>query len=180
MLHLLGAGLTNPFMPRHQRMVLWRHAVRPHLPNRVMAVRVPTCAAKQVPVQGTSDIRRSGMTKRFGLERDRMIFVDRLAIDHGLGGAATIVFLRFVVASTVFGDVSILAHIEIEPVGIMKILRRALTASGMKRDQVRSTIAGSQSIRHRLDDSALRIVFDRPVAAYDPDDRFVFVSLPQP
>ena len=55
-----------------------------------------------------------------------------------------------------------------------------LPAGGMEGDQVRAAVAAPQAARHGLDDRAVRVVFDRPVTAENPDDARILVARAQP
>src|SRR5690606_16726183 len=74
----------------------------------------------------------------------------------------------------------VLAHVEVEPGRVMEPLRGAAPAWRVESDQVRPAVALPQTLRHRLDDGAMFLVFDRPVAADDPDERLGAVTPPDP
>ena len=99
-----------------------------------------------------------------------MVLVDRFAVEHRFDRGAGVVDARLVVAAGVLGDVAVLPHIEVEPLGVVEPGRRAVAAGRMQRHQVRSAVPGAQAPRHGLDDRALAVGLDRTVAADDPDD----------
>ena len=154
---------------------------RPHLPDRVMAVRVSERAGEQIPVERPPDVARDRVAEPPGVERDRMVLVDRLAVEHGLGRRAVVVDPGLVVTAGELNRVSVLPHVEVEPLVVMEPRRRAVAARGMERHQVRAAVAGAEAARHGPDDLEVRGGHDRAVAAEDPDDvRRVLVALAQP
>ena len=64
----------------------------------MMAVGVAAGAREQVPVERTAHIRRDRVAKLLGVERNRVVFVDRLAVDHGLDRRAVVIGARLFVA----------------------------------------------------------------------------------
>src|SRR4051812_5952602 len=75
---------------------------------------------------------------------------------------------------------AVLAHVEVEPRFAVQPGRGAFTTGRMEGDEVSAAVSGSQALRHRADDLEMRVVFDRPVAAENPDDSGVFIATPEP
>ncbi len=179
-LHLRGPGLGDGFLPWQQRIVHGLPIGRPHLPDGVMSVRVAERAVEEIPVQRPPHVAGDRVPHLLGVERDRMVFVDRLAVEHGLDRRAAVIDARLVVAARVLRRVTVLAHVEVEPVGVVEVLGGALPAGGMEGDQVRPAIAGAKAARGGLDDRAVRLGFDRTVTAEDPDHARVLVARAEP
>jgi len=109
-----------------------------------------------------------------------VIFVDRFAVEDGLHGSALVVLAGLVVPAGELGDMAVLAHVEVEPWLVMEPGRGPSAARRMVGDEMRAAIAGAQAFRHRPRDFPVRVAFDWTIAADDPDDARVAVTLPQP
>ncbi len=110
-------------MPGHQRIVD-RIAVRsPHLPHGMVAIRMAARAAEEVPVNGAAHVRGDRMSQFFGVERIRMVFVNRFTIQNWLDRSPFIIRQCLIVTPREFGDVPVLPHVEIEPGCVMEVLR---------------------------------------------------------
>src|SRR5678816_2000217 len=97
-----------------------------------MPIRVPTGASKQVPVDRPANIRCHRVAEFLRLERDGMILVDRLTIDHRLYRCAIVIGTRLIITAGKFRGVPILTHIEGEPFILMEPLRRTRATWWMK------------------------------------------------
>ena len=82
----------------------------------------------------------------FGVERDRVVLVDRLAVEHRLDRRAVVVGARLIVAAGELGAVAVLPHVEVEPVA-RRGTRSAepLPAGRVEGDQVRAAVARAQA-----------------------------------
>ncbi|MFM1945612.1 MAG: hypothetical protein RI897_4594 [Verrucomicrobiota bacterium] len=134
-LHLGGAGLLDGFVPGHEGGIDGGAIGCGHLPDRVVAVGMAEGAGEEVPVEGAADICGDGVALFAGVEGDGVIFVDGFAIEDGFYGSAIIIFESFGVAIE-FGDVTILAHIEVEPGLVMEGIGGAVAAGGVEGDEV--------------------------------------------
>ena len=103
-------------------LLIGRFARRPHLPDRVMPVGVAARAAEQIPIERAAHVGGDGVAEFLRVERDGMVLVNRFAIEHRLDRRAVVIVARAVVAAGELGDVAVLAHVEVEPVVIVKPL----------------------------------------------------------
>lgn len=178
-LHLGGAGLMDGVVPGHERGIDGWAIWGGHLPYRVMAVGMAEGTGEEVPIEWAADIGGDGVALFAGVEGDRVIFVDGLAIEDGFNGGAVIVFESFGVAVE-FRDVSILAHIEVEPGLVMEGVGGAVAAGGVKGDEVLALVAEAEAFGHGGHDGVVGGVFDGAIAAGDPDDIVGAVALTDP
>src|SRR5205085_6979018 len=95
-----------------------------HLPDRMMSIGMAARSTEQIPIQRTPHVGRDGVPKLGSLEGDWVVFVDRLAINDRLDRMPIEILSCIVVATCELCDVPILPHVEVEPVGIVKPLRR--------------------------------------------------------
>src|SRR4051812_31150963 len=145
-----------------------------------MAVRVTAGSAEQVPIQRAPHVASDRVPVLLRIECDRVVFVDRLAVEHGFRRDAIVVCPGLIVAAGILRRVAILAHVYVEPWRLLGVLRGAAAAGRMERDEMRSAVAGAQAAGHRLDDGALSVALDRAVAAQDPDESRVAIPPPEP
>ena len=155
-LHLDGARLVDRVGPGQQRVVDRLARGGPHLPHGVMAVGVAHGPGEQVPVQRPADVGGDRVAELLRLERDRVVFVDRLAVEHRLHRGAVVIDAGLIVAAGVLGAVPVLPHVDVEPVRFVEVLRRSAAARRVERDQVRAAVALAQAARHGLHDRAVR------------------------
>ena len=132
-LHLSGAGLMNRLVPWHQRPIDRIAALAPHLPHGMMPVGVAACAAEKIPIQRPAHIGCGRMPQIVRVERHGVIFVDRLAVNDRFGRRAVVVLASLGVPFGELGDVTVLPHVEVEPVVVVKPFGRAMAAGRMKR-----------------------------------------------
>ena len=135
-----------------------------------MAVGVAAGAGEEVPVERPAHVGGDRVAELLGVERDRVVLVDRLAVEHRLDRRAVVVGARLVVAAGELGHVAVLPHVEVEPVVVVEPRRGAVAARRVEGHQVRAAVALAQAAGHGADDRLVRVVLDRPVAAEDPDD----------
>ena len=152
----------------------------PHLPDRVVAVGVAAGPREEVPVEGPPHVGGDRVPELRGLERDRVVLVDRLAVDHRLRRLAVVVGARRVVAARELGHVAVLPHVEVEPVLVVERHGRAVAARRVERREVGPAVALTQPARHRPQDLLVGLRLHRPVAAEDPDHPVVPVAPPEP
>src|SRR5262249_34393312 len=114
-----------------------------------------------------------------GFERNGMAFVDRLAVDDRFGWLAVVVGARVFIGLE-FGAGAVLAHVEIEPGGVGGPFGGAALAAGVGGPEMRSAVAGFEAAGHGFDDRPVAIVFDRAVAAEDPDEAAILVAPAEP
>src|SRR5436309_14686686 len=120
------------------------------------------------------------MTELFCIEGNRMTLVDRLAVQHGLDRSAFVVHTRLVVATGELEPMTVLAHIEVEPVFIVKRLTRAAAARRMKSDEMGAAIALAKSASDRSNDLLVHVVFDRAIPAQNPDHGCILIAAANP
>src|SRR5262245_51641860 len=75
---------------------------------------------------------------------------------------------------------TVLAHVEIQPVIVVEILGGTGAAGGVEGDQVRAAVALPQAASHGADDLLVGLRLDRAVASKDPDHAGVAVAAAQP
>jgi len=73
-----------------------------------------------------------------------------------------------------------LGHIEVQPIGFVEQVGGVRAAAGVIGHQMSAAVAALQSPRHGVDDLAMTIALDGPIAAEDPDDRAISIAAAQP
>ena len=97
-----------------------------------------------------------------------MVLVNRLAVQDRLNRCSTIIVAGLVVTAGEFRRVPILAHIEVQPLVVVKPLRRTQTPGGVKGHQVEPAVAEFQLALDELrqkDEKSLVVLYDSKALA---------------
>src|SRR5690606_35035820 len=141
-----------------------------HLPYRMVPVCVAKYAAEQVPVKWPANVCRCGMTERFRVKFNGMVFVNRFSVYDRFYGNTVVIFPRIFINSGKIGIVTVLPHVKIEPVFVMEIFCRTPATLRMESYQMCTAITFADTFYHCPDDLFVNFFLDVPVAAHYPDD----------
>jgi hypothetical protein len=106
----------------------------------MVPVGVAACAAEKIPIQRPAHIGCRRVPQIVGIERHGVILVDRLAVNYRFGGRAVVVLASLGVTFGELRDVTVLPHVEVEPVVVVKPFGGPMAAGRMKRHQMGAAV----------------------------------------